>query len=82
MPSAGQNLFGINATLKYPKIVVPQFHPDDYLFQMKPCAINSVQYDYNPGGNPSFFKNTGGPTQVRMTVNLTEIEYWLQEDLR
>ena len=91
MPSGGLNsgqLGGIfsgtnlNATLKYPKIVQPRFIPDDKLFQFKPCAINSVNFDYNPAGNPAFFKNTKGPVSVKLTVNMTEIEYWLSDDIK
>jgi hypothetical protein len=67
--------------LKYPNIVLVKFFPDDYLFQFKPCVIRSINVDYNPGGNPAFFK-TGAPAQIRLTLDLTEIEYWLQSDLQ
>lgn len=82
LPSSGFKIpgTGVNATLKFPMIVQPKFEPDDKLFRFKPCAITSVNFDYNPSGNPAFFKNTGGPVSIRLTVNLTEIEYWLQDD--
>ena len=85
MPDSGigGGMLGSNgATLKYPYLVVPRFFPDKNLFQMKPCAIRSVNIDYTGAGMPAFFQSSQGPAQVRLTVNLTEVEYWIRSDMQ
>jgi hypothetical protein len=80
LPSAGsQGLGRASPTLKYPYLVGLSFTPSDYLFQFKPAAIENIQVEYNPAGAPSFFEN-GSPTEVRLTLNVVEVEYWLRED--
>jgi len=58
--------------MKYPQIAQVRFNPDNYLYKIKPCAIISVQVDYNGAGQPSFF-NSGAPTVVNLTLQLKEI---------
>jgi hypothetical protein len=58
--------------MKYPQIAQVRFSPDKYLYKIKPCAIISVQVDYNGAGQPSFF-NSGAPTVVNLTLQLKEI---------
>jgi len=70
---------GIAAGLKYPWIVQVRLHPEDYLFKFKPCAIIDVNVDYSPR-KPSFFKQTNAPTEVRLSIELMELEYWVKSD--
>jgi hypothetical protein len=67
------------ALMKYPKLAMVRFMPDTYLYKLKPCAIVSVQVDYNGSGIPSFFKD-GAPTVVNLSVQLKEIELWNTEN--
>jgi len=81
-PRKGGNFAGTNgATLGYPDVVTVKFIPQDKLFSFKPCVIESIDVDYTGAGMPAFFKSSKGPAQVKLRVNLTEIEYWTQEDL-
>jgi len=71
---------GIWGLQKYPKIALVSFKPEKYLFKLKPCAIISVQVDYNGSGTPSFFKS-GAPTIVNLTMQLKEIQLWTSEEI-
>lgn len=59
--------------MKYPKIAMVKFKPDNYLFKFKPCAILSVAVDYTGSNGPSFFKN-GAPTIVNLSIALKEMQ--------
>lgn len=79
----GAGIGGTNgATLKYPKLLYIKFDPqtESKLFKFKPCAVKDIHFDYTGAGMPAFFKNTNGPAQVRMTLNVTEVEYWVGDD--
>jgi hypothetical protein len=75
-PSMGGTL------LTYPDMVIISLSPsDEYLYKFKPCVIESMSINYAPATSPSFFKGTNAPTEVQLSLNLKEIEYWLQEDV-
>lgn len=76
LPSIG-SAWGLQ---KYPKIALVSFKPEKYLFKLKPCAIISVQVDYNGAGVPSFFKS-GAPTVINLTMQLKEIQLWTSEQI-
>jgi hypothetical protein len=76
LPSIG-SAWGLQ---KYPKIALVSFKPEKYLFKLKPCAIISVQVDYNGSGTPSFFKS-GAPTIINLTLQLKEIQLWTSEEI-
>jgi len=68
--------------LSYPNMAYVSLHPDDmFLYQFKPCVVTTFTVDYAAAGVPSFFKGTKAPTLVDLTVSLSEIEYWLREDI-
>jgi hypothetical protein len=71
---------GIWGLQKYPKIALVSFKPEKYLFKLKPCAIISVQVDYNGSGTPSFFRS-GAPTVINLTLQLKEIQLWTSEEI-
>jgi hypothetical protein len=66
---------------KYPKICQVSFHPDQYLFKLKPCAVITVAADYTAAAGPSFYKS-GAPTVVGLTIRLKEVQLWTREDLQ
>jgi hypothetical protein len=66
--------------LGYPRICELKLYPDEYLFEMKRCAITNIAVNYAPNGVPTFFKGTKAPTSIEFTVYLKEIEYFLAED--
>jgi hypothetical protein len=75
-PNAGGTL------LTYPNMAIINLRPDpDYLYKFKPCVVESMDVNYAMGGQPSFFKGTNAPTEVQLSVNFLEIEYWLKEDV-
>jgi len=66
--------------LKYPNLVLIGIYPDDFFtFKFKPCAIISAATDYSGAGQPSFFEN-GAPTVINFSLQLKEIELWMQDD--
>ena len=66
--------------LNYPNIAILRLYPNDFFtYRFKPCAIAAVSVDYSGGGQPSFFEN-GAPTVINFTLQLKEIELWMQED--
>jgi hypothetical protein len=86
LPAATSAFAG--ALLAYPNIVqvtVSGSSPPDqvdraFSYTFKPAVIESFAVNFTPGGQPSFFGSTGGPTQAEITMSLLEIEYWLQND--
>jgi hypothetical protein len=66
----------------YPNIVNVQLFPsDEYLYTFKPCVVTNVNVNYAPGNTPSFYKKTNAPTMVELSIDLTEIEYWIKSDI-
>ena len=62
--------------LGYPSICTPTLVPQ-FGFKFKPCVIENMTVNYAPGATPSFFYDST-PTVVYLTVQLKEIEFWLQ----
>lgn len=71
--------------LDYPDICYVTLYPrDEFLYKFKPCVVESFQANYarqSPMG-PSFYRRTNAPSEVMITVNLLEIEYWVKEDVQ
>ena len=66
----------------YPEILRINFRPDEtanYMYEFKPCVVESVAVNYTPNG-PSFFNRTGAPTAVQFTIRVQEIEIWTKAD--
>jgi hypothetical protein len=75
-PSTGGTL------LTYPDIVEINLFPNEnFLYKFKPCVVESMSVNFAPNAGPSFFKNSNAPTEIQLSVNLKEIEYWLQDDV-
>jgi len=66
--------------LDYPNIVKPAFHPNDYMFDFKYCAIKDITVDYTGAGMPAF-TTTYAPAAVKLEIHLTEIDLWMRSDL-
>jgi len=50
----------------------------NYIF--KPAVIETFSVNYAPTGQPSMFGKTKAPTAVQLSLNLQEIEFFLQRD--
>lgn len=73
---------GIGA-FKYPQVLHIAIKPDEAAANMnkfKPCVIESIDVNYSPSGQPSFFRGTSAPTMVELSLQLKEIEIWTQDD--
>ena len=70
--------------LGYPSMVQIGFYGgDDYLFRFKPCVIKNMTVNYAPANTPSFFKGAENvPTEIDLSLNLLEIEYWTRKDFK
>jgi hypothetical protein len=67
--------------LNYPNMCYVTLLPNNKdLYKFKPCVITNASINYAPSG-PSFFGSTQAPTMVILTVDLLEMEYWIQEDV-
>jgi hypothetical protein len=67
------HLFGLSFTLN-------SRTNSGYMFKFKPTVLNSVLVNYTPSGQPSLYRTTGAPDGVELTLNFTEVEYWLSDD--
>jgi hypothetical protein len=67
--------------LNYPNMCYVTLMPNNKdLYKFKPCVITNASINYAPSG-PSFFNSSQAPTMVIFTVDLLEMEYWIQEDV-
>jgi len=72
---------GTTLLLDYPYIALPKLNPNQFLFDIKPCAIEAVQADYTGAGQgPSFFHD-GSPTMVAFTIRLKEVDILTRTDM-
>jgi hypothetical protein len=79
LPSKADSAVG--AILNYPDMCIVKLYPqDNWLYKFKPCVVTDISINYAPNGNPSFYAETNAPSDVQLTINLLEIEYWLKED--
>lgn len=65
----------------YPSnFVIGLFSPkQDYMFKISTCVLTKMDVDYGGTGSPAFFKETGAPVAIKMTLHFKEIEYLTQE---
>lgn len=66
----------------FPKIFRLYFKPnDEYLYQFKPCVLEDAQFNYTGSG---MFAPTriGAPDTIKIVLNFTEVEFWLQGDFK
>ena len=65
----------------YPERVRVTLYPDDtFLYEFKPCVLESVSVNYAPGTTPAFYKRSNAPMAVDLSITLKEIEYWTKRD--
>jgi hypothetical protein len=50
-----------------------------YLFNIATSVLQGMNVDYNGSGYPSFFKNTGAPVQINMSLSFKELEVLTRE---
>lgn len=78
------SLPGISAAggifFSYPEILKVNFMPkSQYLYDFKPCVVESIQVNYAPN-SPSFYRKTSAPTAIQFSIRLQEIEIWTKAD--
>lgn len=69
----------VSSFLAYPAMVQVSLHPDAYLYPFKKCAVTTVNIDYAPNGYRTF-KGTKAPREIKLSIALKGIEYFLSED--
>lgn len=67
----------------YPEnFVIGIYSPEDlYLFKISTCALINMSVDYAGSGVPAFFKNTGAPVDIRMSLQFKELEVLSKEKI-
>lgn len=66
----------------FPNIVFPEFiGVSQNLYTFKPCVITDFTVDYAAGGRPSFFMSTKAPTLLSISLELNEVQLFLQKDV-
>jgi len=50
------------------------------MYQFKPAVLRNLQINYAPTGNPSFFRTTGAPTHVQISVDFLETAIHTRDD--
>jgi len=72
---------GVGLFFSFPSMVTVSLFPSsEFLYRFKPCVIDNVTVNYSPGSTPSFYRSTGAPTAVTITISLKEIEYFTNKD--
>jgi hypothetical protein len=70
----------------FPYLVYPSYRPNaDWMYKFKPCVITAVETDFAPTRIPAFYTSrkqnsneANPPEAVTITIELTEIEFWLR----
>jgi hypothetical protein len=83
--AAAPDIAGGGLFWEFPTVVTPTFVPqgngrNTYMYRFKPAVMTDVGVSYNPFGPPSFYRGTGAPESVRLTIHFLELEYWLKRD--
>jgi hypothetical protein len=68
---------------KYPsllQIAVSVNNPDTFTYVFRPAVIKSIEINFTPEGQPSFFNSTQAPTAVEIRLTIQEIELWTKQD--
>jgi hypothetical protein len=74
--SRGPGLF-----FSYPSMVIVSLFPSsEFLYRFKPCVVETVDVNYAAGSGPSFFKRKQAPSAITLSIQLQEIEYWINDD--
>lgn len=73
-------LGGSRAFFTFPDIFELRFTNPGFLFSFKPAVLETISVNYTPSGQPSFYRKTGAPDGIEMTLNFIELEYWLSEE--
>lgn len=64
----------------YPGLVKIFLNPTPkYLYQFKPCVIESFSVNYAPNG-PAFYRKTTAPAAINISISLQEVELWTKND--
>ena len=72
----------IRLIILYPDIVLVGLYPNSkYMYDFKPCVLESVVINYSSDGHPAYFAPTDAPVSVTMQISLLEIEYWTKNDI-
>jgi hypothetical protein len=72
---------GASVQLSYPKIAYIEFSPRDIIKVSRlGCFLDSVSIKYDGDGHPAFYKGTGDPVIVDLTLHFTERSIMTAED--
>lgn len=63
---------------KYPRVFNINFVGSEYLYKFKPAVLDTFSVDYAPTEPHGFYKGTHAPESYRISMQFTEIEFWLQ----
>jgi hypothetical protein len=58
-----------------------EWEENAWLPRISTCVIHSVDTDYSPNGQYSFFSNTGAATQINLSITLQEVMPLLKTDV-
>lgn len=69
--------------LEYPNIFdVYLLTPSSkYMFNIKQSVLTDINVDYGGSGSASFFKNTGAPVDIRLSLQFKELSILTKEDI-
>lgn len=68
----------------YPEnFVIGIFSPsNDHLFKISLCALTNMNVSYNGAGIPAFFRDTGAPVHIKMSLQFKELEIMTKDRIR
>lgn len=68
--------------LFYPKVAFIEFNPSIIKFSDMGCFITDIQVKYDGAGHPSFYKDTGAPVVIDLSITLEERFILTSEDYK
>lgn len=54
----------------------------EYLFNISTCVLEKMDVNYAQAGVPSFFKDTGAPVDISMSLQFKELELLTREKIQ
>jgi hypothetical protein len=80
LPMYMNSVAGVPLTLDYPYLALIRLAPSQYMFDLKPCAITSINIDFTGSGHGPSFYNDGAPAIVNFTIGLKEVAIQIRTD--
>ena len=71
-----------NPIFTIPDMVSISLSPEsENMYKFKPAVVTSISVNYSPNPTPSFFRISGAPTTIELSIALQEVQIWTAADI-